>query len=86
MSKTINYKIFEYEKHQMLVRKDYDEENEETPYKINFEVITESGFSVSVGHQYEQKEIRDEAFDNKITNETANKMYSIICEMIGGFE
>jgi hypothetical protein len=86
MSKTINYKIFEYEKHQMLVRKDNDEENEETPYKINFEVITESGLSVSLAHQYSDKEVRDTAFANKISDELAKGMYDLISEALGNIE
>lgn len=80
MAKQIHFRIFEYEEHQMLARKDYDED--EDAFQITFEVINERGTSLKFSHGYNKKSDRDHAFAELLTEETAQAQYNALKQFI----
>jgi hypothetical protein len=75
--KEINFRIIELPTHQILISKDFDEEEEKDLLVITFFI---EGVKVNQKMEYNDKAKRDEIFD-KVTDEQAQKTLNNVLKL-----
>jgi hypothetical protein len=81
-------KIFDTPHGQLLVTKDYDDEHEDAPYRINARGESNSVAQPSMGFGWESEEERDAAWDQDTNQQEADKiaaaLHNAINNLFGG--
>lgn len=75
----IHYRIFEYENHQMLAKKDF--EPDEDCFKITFEIVHD-GVCIALSMNYRSEEGRNAVWEHADFEKHARKMYNQIIQII----
>jgi hypothetical protein len=75
---TQHFKLFEFER-QMLVTKSLSDDDD---YQISFEIKGDNDESISMHLGYADKELRNDAFENELTDEVARSMFDNLIEYL----
>lgn len=76
--KEINFRIIELENYQMLLEKDFDEEEEMEQLKI---IVYIKGLRIEQKHSYDDEKLRDKVFE-EYTDAQAQEMINALKKML----